>query len=156
MALNPSFILGIGAAVFATTAVFAAGHGGNPAVQARQAHMQLYAHNLGTLGAMAKGSVEFDAAAAQGAADNLHALATMNQSSYWLPGTSNDDLGDETRAMAAIWADGSTIGAASQAMIDGATAMQAAAGTLEGVQGAMGAVGGACGGCHKAFRAPNS
>ena len=35
-------------------------------------------------------------------------------------------------------------------------AMQAAAGTLEGVQAAMPALGGACGSCHEAFRAPAS
>ena len=38
----------------------AGGHGGNPAVKARKAHMQLYAHNLGILGGMAKGEVEYD------------------------------------------------------------------------------------------------
>jgi len=156
MALNRSLIIGVSAAVFATTAVFAESHGGNPAVKARTAHMQLYAHNLGTLGGMAKGAMDFDAGAAQAAADNLLALATMNQRSYWLPGTSNADLGEETRALSAIWADGSTIGTAAKAFVDGATAMQAAAGTLEGVQGAIGGVGKACGGCHKAFRAPDS
>ena len=43
------------AAVVLGTAVSAGGHGGNPAVKARQAHMQLYGFNLGALGAMAKG-----------------------------------------------------------------------------------------------------
>lgn len=156
MAFNRSIVIGVSAAVFAATAVFAGSHGGNPAVKARKAHMQLYAHNLGALGGMAKGEIDFDAGAAQAAADNLLTLVTMNQSSYWLPGTSNDELGEETRALPAIWADGSTIGAASKAMVDAATAMQAAAGSLEGIQGAIGAVGKSCGGCHKPFRAPNS
>ena len=58
------------------------------AINARQAQMTLYSHNLGTLGAMAKGDIEYDAAAAQAAADNLAALSTMSQTGFWLPGMS--------------------------------------------------------------------
>ena len=127
----------------------------DPAVKARKAHMDLYAFNLGTLGAMAKGSVDFDAAAAQAAADNLVALTSVNQMAYWLPGTSNADM-EGTRALPAIWAEGSDVGDKAKALVDAAMAMQAGAGSLDGVRGAMGAVGGACGGCHKAYRAPDS
>lgn len=42
------------AAVTLASMAFADGHADvNPAVTARQAHMQLYAHNLGILGGMA-------------------------------------------------------------------------------------------------------
>ena len=34
------------------------------AIKARQAHMQLYAFNLGTLGGMAQGKIDYDADAA--------------------------------------------------------------------------------------------
>ena len=74
----------------------AGGHGGNPAVKARKSHMQLYAHNLGILGAMAKGEAEYNADAASAAAGNLAAMTQLNQMSYWPQGTSTDDLGDET------------------------------------------------------------
>ena len=154
MALNRHIISGLAIVALTATAVFAASHGGNPAVKARKAHMALNGNNAGVLFGMAGGKRDYDAGAAQAAADNLLALATMNQMAYWPPGSSTDDLGDETRALAAIWADGSDIGAKAGAMVDAATAMQAAAGSLEGVQGAIGALGDACNACHKAFRAP--
>ena len=40
--------------------------------------MQLYAFNISHLGAMAKGEVDYDAAAASAAANNLAALAALN------------------------------------------------------------------------------
>lgn len=122
------------------------------AVKARQAHMQLYAHNLGVLGGMARGNAEYDAGAAQAAAANLAALSQLNQMSYWMPGTSNAEL-EETRALPAIWEDGSDIGAKSQGLVEAAMQMEAAAGEgLESLQGAMQALGGACGACHKVYR----
>ena len=156
MALNRNVFLGLTAAALTATAVFASSHvtPGQQAAKARQAQMQLQAFNLGTLGAMAKGAVPFDAVAAQAAADNLVSLSSMNQMGYWLPGSSNADM-EGTKALPAIWADGSDVGAKAKALADAAMAMQAAAGSLEGVQGAIGAVGGACGACHKAYRQPN-
>ncbi len=156
MSFKRNVILGLGAAAVAATMVVAGGHGGNPAVTARKAHMQLYAHNLGILGGMAKGEVEFNADAAQAAADNLASLASFNQMSYWPQGTSNAELGDETRTLPAVWANMEDAMAKGNAMVEAANAMQAAAGSLEGVQGAIGQVGGACGACHKAYRAPNN
>ena len=47
----------------------------NPVVEARQSLMHLYAFNLGLLGGMAKGEIEYDAEAAGAAASNLAALA---------------------------------------------------------------------------------
>ena len=138
-------------------ASFAGGHGGNPAVKARQSHMQLYAHNLGVLGGMAKGEVEYNADLASAAAGNLAALTKLNQMSYWTPGTSSNDLGDETRALPAIWEEG---GFAKAMEIGGALA--AAAGELAAVAGngqeaigpALGPVGRQCGACHEAFQKP--
>ena len=153
-----SRILATGAlAALAGTMVFAEAHNTPEAmaIKARQSHMQLYAYNLGTLGNMAKGTVEFNADAAQGAANNLAALATLNQMSYWRPGTSNADS-DKTKALPAIWAEGSDVGTKAKGLVEATMAMQGAAGTLEGVQASIGAVGGACGACHKAFRQPDS
>ncbi len=156
MSFKRNAIIGCAAAALAATAVFAGGHGGNPAVKARKAHMQLYAHNLGILGAMAKGEAEYNADAAQGAADNLAALTMLNQASYWPAGTSTAELGEETRALPVGWENMDDAMAKGNAMAEAAMAMKAAAGSLEGVQGAIGAVGGACGGCHKVYRQPDS
>ena len=49
-------------------------------IAARQGIMAYRALQLGTLGAMAKGEVDYDAAAAQKAADNLMASVTLDGS----------------------------------------------------------------------------
>ena len=49
------------------------------AVKARQATMQLYAFNLGILGNMAKGSMDYNADVATEAAGNLVKLSSQNQ-----------------------------------------------------------------------------
>lgn len=125
------------------------------AANARKAHMDLYSHNLGILGAMAKGSVDYDMDAATGAADNLAALAVMDQSSYWLPNSSNADM-ENTRALPAIWENGADVGAKATALVEATMAMKEAAGSLDGVRASIGDVGKACGACHKAYRAPDN
>lgn len=144
------------AGMFATTAIgqddidpaFAS------AIDARQSHMRLNSFNLGLLGAMAKGEIEYDAGAATAAAENLAALARMDEARYWLPGTDMETLGKErTEALAAIWADGSEIGDRAKGMTDASAAMAAAAGDgLDSLRGAMGPLGKACGACHKDYR----
>ncbi len=150
-------ILALACSAAVAGSAFAGGHGGNPAVKARKAHMQLYAFNLGTLGAMAKGEVEYDAAAASAAAGNLAAVASLNQRAYWVPGTSSDDLPDESRALPAIWEEGSKAGEIGASFAEAAAALAAVAGDgREAMAGAIGAVGKGCGDCHKAYRAPNN
>lgn len=122
------------------------------AVKARQAHMQLYSFHLATLGGMAKDEIAYDAATAQTAADSLAALASLSQAGYWLPGSDNESI-EKTRALPAIWADGSDVGAKGQAFVDAALAMQIAAGTdVDALKAAMGPLGGSCGACHKSYR----
>jgi cytochrome c556 len=133
---------------------FAAAHGGNPAVKARQAHMQLYSHNLGILGGMAKGEIEYSADAAQAAADNLVALSGLNEASYWVAGTSRDDLGEETRALPGVFAPGEV----EEHMAEVHEAAMAVAAVASNGQDALGPVlgplGQACGSCHEEYRAP--
>jgi len=125
------------------------------AANARQAHMQLYNFNAGLLFMMAKGDVEYDADAAQGAASNLAAQSRMNQSRYWPQGSDNAALGDATRALPAIWTSESKAGEYGMALADAATAMDAAAGQgLDALRGAIGAVGKACTSCHEDYRKP--
>lgn len=122
------------------------------AAKARQSHMQLYSFNLATLGGMAKDEIAYDVAAAQTAADNLAALASLSQAGYWLPGSDNESI-EKTRALPAIWAEGSDIGMKGQAFVEAVMAMQVAAGAdVDALKAAMGPLGGACGACHKSYR----
>ncbi|MEP2530531.1 cytochrome c [Shimia sp.] len=133
---------------------FADGHV-DAAIKARQSQMQLYAFNLGALGAMAKGAVAYDAEAATAAASNLAAVAMLDQSMLWPAGS--DSGAAKTRAKAEMWSNYPDVMAKGKALSDAAVAMQAAAGTdLDSLRGAMGAVGGACGACHKVYREPES
>lgn len=124
------------------------------AVKARQAQMTLYSFNLGLLGGMAKGNIDYDADAASAAARNLAALSQLDQSRLWPQGSDNAALGVETtEALPAIWEAGSTAGEKGMALATAAIAMeQAAGGGLESLQGAMNAVGKSCGGCHETYR----
>lgn len=155
-------ILAVMSAVLVSAGAFALadGHADDKqraaAVKARTSQMHLYSFNLATLGAMAKAEIPYDAEAATAAADNLAALASMNQRGYWLPGTDNASM-EGTRALPAIWAEGSDVGAKAGAFVAVVTAMKAAAGTdLSALQTAMGPLVDSCGACHKSFRAPKN
>ncbi|WP_194095410.1 cytochrome c [Marivivens aquimaris] len=124
----------------------------NPAVSARQAHMDLLAFNLGTLGNMARERIEYDAEAASAAAANLVALTSIDQSAYWVEGTDADTL-MESHALPAIWENMDDFEAKTAALHDAAMAMEEAAGVdLASLQGAMGGLGQGCGGCHQLYR----
>ncbi|SFM15000.1 c-type cytochrome [Shimia aestuarii] len=136
-------------------AAFADGHV-NAAIKARQAQMQLYAFNIGQLGAMAKGEMDYDAAVASAAANNLLTLTKMDQSAMW-PGGSDSMSVDGTRAKPDMWDNFPDVMAKGKALGDAAMAMQAAAGGgLDSLRGAMGALGGSCSSCHKPYREPES
>ena len=127
------------------------------AVKARQATMDLYAYNLGLLGAMAKGEVEYDAASATGAASNLAKLTSMDQSTLWMPGTDNETLGDATRALPAIWQEGSKAGEIAMELATASAAMEEMAGQgLDQLRAGMGPIGKACGACHDDYRQPSN
>lgn len=146
-------------AVTATGALWAESHANQAAmaaIKARQAQMQLYSFNLGVLGAMAKGDVDYDAGAATGAAENLAALSKLNQAAYWPQGSDADSV-EGTRALPAMWQNFPDVMEKGQALAAAADGMVTAAGTdLEALRGQIGAVGGACAACHKAYRAPNN
>lgn len=151
-----SHFLATAALCLATTAAPAlAQDAAAAAVKARQAHMQLYQFNLAMLGGMARGTLDYNAERARGAAANLAALTTLNQRAYWLPNTAVGEV-EGSRSLPAIWEAGSTAGDKSAAMAEAATALAAVAGDgLEALQAAMRPVGGACGDCHRAYRQRN-
>jgi cytochrome c556 len=124
------------------------------AVNARQAVMKLRVFYIGQLGAMAKGKVAYDANKAQRAADSLLALANLDGSAMWPPGSGNDKLGDKTRALPAIWGPKSDIGSKAKALGAAVAELAKSAGSgIEGLRGSIGPVGKSCGGCHKPYRA---
>lgn len=125
------------------------------AITARQSHMQLYTFHLATLGGMAREQIPYDADAASVAADSLVALSQLSQAGYWLPGSDSESV-EGSRALPAIWEEGSEAGAIGGRFAEAALAMQAAATTdLDALKAAMGPLGGACGDCHRSYRQSN-
>lgn len=123
-------------------------------VKARQGFFQLISFELGGLGAMAKGDVEYDAEVASAHAADLAALTSLHITDYFAPGTSNEDLPGKTRALPVIWED---MGGFTE-KLDGLTAAvanmsEAAGGGLDALRPAMGQLGGACKACHDNYRA---
>ena len=145
-----ALILTAAAALTLATVAPAGGHSdADPAVAARHAQMQLFSFNLAILGNMAQGKADYDAAAAQAAADNLAAVSGMDVSAYWAEGTA-----EGSRALPAIWENLDDFMAKNAAVNTAAVAMAAVAGTdLESLQTAMGDLGGTCSACHREYRA---
>ncbi len=146
--------LGVAAISAASTAVFADGHL-EKAVKARKGFMQVVAFNLGPLGAMAKGEMDYDPDLATTLAKNLEVLASMNTGAMWPAGSDNAALGeDKTRALPAAWAADSKVMDAHGAWTKASADLAAAAGNgLDALKPAVGAVGKSCGGCHDDYRA---
>lgn len=120
----------------------------HPAVVARHAHMQLLAHNIGVLGGMAQGKMDYDAEQAQAAANSLAAVAGLSQQGYWPEGTA-----EGTRALPAIWDNMDDYMSKNDDLAMAAAAMADVAGTdLASLQGAMGNLGGTCSACHREYR----
>lgn len=124
-------------------------------IKARKAVMQLYSFNLGTLGAMAKGNMPYDAKKAQAAADNLNAAANMKNGAMWPKGSDNVALGKRTRAKPEAWTKYPMVAEQGKALKAAAAKMAAVAGNgLDSVKANMKAIGQSCGACHKIARGP--
>lgn len=126
------------------------------AIEGRQGLMDVYSFYLSVVGDMAKGNTEYNPEAAQNAADNLLAAASMKNGPMWPEGSGNDNIefGEMTRALPEIWTTYPEIGQKGAALIEALEEFQQVAGTgLENLQTGMGPVGKACKGCHEEFRA---
>jgi len=146
------------AAGLAAGIVVAQDRGGpyDAAITARQSHMRLYAHNLGILGAMAKGVLPYDADLARSAASNLAALASLDQRTYWPQGSDSFSF-DYTRALPKLWDNIPDAIRKGQDLAAATAAFAKTAGDgLEAVQAGLGKVGGACKACHKEYRKPQN
>ena len=145
------------ALVAATSYSLAQDEGLLKAAKARQSVMQLYSFNLGKLGAMVKGEMDYDADQAKIAADNLVAAASIRQDAMWPEGTAMEDAGMEgkTWAKKAAWDTYPEVANKHKALQEAAAKMaEAAGGGVDAIKAAIGGVGGSCKGCHDDFRAP--
>lgn len=123
-------------------------------VGARQGQFKVMAVNLGVLGGMARGQMDYDAEMAQAAADNIVTVTSLDQRFFWPEGSDNVML-DTTRAEAPIWDDNADFLAKWSDAGEAAIALQAvAADGQEGLGAAVGALGGACKACHDDYRGP--
>lgn len=124
----------------------------NPAIAQRQGQFQLYLHNLAVLGGMAQGRMDYDAAMAQTAADNLFHITRHDQSRLWPEGTDSASV-METRAKPEIWENLDDFTAKFVDLQDAAVSLQTVAGDgLDALRPAVGALGGTCGACHEVYR----
>ena len=115
--------------------------------------MRIMTLNLGALGAIAKGEVEYDAASAQAAADNLVTISNVNQRFNWPEGSSQFDTAN-TRAKPEIWENLDDMIAKWEDFGSSAQKMQIAAGDgPDAIRSAIGAIGGTCKACHERYRA---
>lgn len=123
------------------------------AIKARKAVMSLYAWNLGQLGAMAKGDMDYDPEAAKTAAENLRVLVTMNNGAVWPQGSDSTALPGQTRAKVEAWTTYPESAEIGKSLAEAAIAMaEVADGGVENIQANIGAVGKSCKACHDKFR----
>ncbi|MFZ5963776.1 c-type cytochrome [Thalassococcus sp. BH17M4-6] len=124
--------------------------------KARQGQFRIMAINLGILGGMAKGEVEYNAEEAQAAADTLVAVSMIQQGPHWPEGSDEMSI-DGTRALPAIWDNFDDFLSKWEGFGTQAAAMAEVAGTgQEAIGPALGKVGGACKACHDDYRASDN
>ncbi len=124
-------------------------------IKARQALMQTYKFNIGILGAMAKGKMDYNAEKATRAAKNLNLAAMVDQSDMWPEGSdlTNKDIKVKTTAKLEAWTTMPKVVDAHKKFAGAADQLAAAAGGgLDGLRKAIGPVGKSCKGCHDDFR----
>jgi cytochrome c556 len=124
-------------------------------INARQSVMTLYGYNLGLLGAMAKGTMPYDAKIAKEAAQNLLSVSQMKNSTMWPAGSDLDapGLANKTAAKANMWSSFPEVGEKHQTLSKNLTNMSLVAGDgVEAIRANIGSVGKACKACHEEFR----
>lgn len=121
-------------------------------VKARQGVMAIIAVNLGILGDMARGNTEYNAEAAQAAANSLAGVSMVDFPGLFVEGS---DMGnyDGTKATMAIWDDAAGFAAEWANIQAAAPALAAVAGNGAAEMGAaLGGVGSTCRACHSSYR----
>lgn len=132
-------------AALIATATLAHAEVTNPAVKARMDAMGAIGGSMKTLGGMAKGSMEFDAAQAQAAIDTIAENAAMVPALF-----EANETDPESEAAPAIWTNWDDFLMKSNALT---TAAQGVTITDQASIGAaMGAIGGTCKACHSDYK----
>lgn len=124
-------------------------------IEARQSLMQLTRFNLSVLGAMVKGEREYDPELAAATAQNMKALAKMDNMAMWPKGSDNaaDGLKEHTDALPAVFIDHEALMMKQEAWVDASTLLAANAGKgKDELRKVLGAVGKSCKGCHDDFK----
>jgi len=123
-------------------------------IKARQGVMWTIALNLGTLGSMAKGEMDYDAAKATAAGESIHGVSMVHLATLF-PEGSDGGMNDGTTAKDTIFSD--TAGFEEKWAALGMAAEKAAAEAGNGKDAlgpVMGALGGTCKACHETYRIP--
>ncbi|MGI9483194.1 MAG: c-type cytochrome [Hyphomicrobiales bacterium] len=118
-------------------------------IATRQALMKNVGAAMKVAGAMMKGQMEYDAAAAE------LAMRTINSSALGFPAffPDNSKTGGDTEAAPAIWEDMAGFNKISaQFAADTAAAADAAKGGMDSFKGAFGKMAGNCKACHEKYR----
>ncbi len=122
-------------------------------VKARQGNMTMMGLNVGVLVGMARGDAEYDAETAQAAADNLVAMASIDQRFHWPEGTDNMTLVG-SRALPEIWENQADFMEKYEAFGAAAAGLSAVAGDgLDPMRAAIGPLGASCNACHDDYQA---
>lgn len=157
MSLTKKIAIGAAGLSVLASLAFADGHAKGAfenEIKVRNAQMTLYSFNLGILGAMAKGEMDYDAELAAASASNIVSASKLSMMAAWPQGSDNASV-DGTRALPAAWEKWPDIATKGQEFTAAAEKLAAVAGTdLDGLRSAIGDVGKACGACHKPYRAP--
>ncbi len=125
--------------------------GGHTPTEQRIVAMKAVGGQMRTLGGMAQGKVDYDDFAAISALEIMRNSAAVAQPLFAQPAMD----GEETRAMAAIWADGSDFNSRMDSLIAALDAAIAAEPVDVATFGPLfGAIAGNCKGCHEKYRAP--
>lgn len=126
----------------------------NKAVAARHFQMQMVGYNIGVLGAIAKGEMEFSQDMVDGAAKTLAALAAMDHAPLWIEGT-EQGAAEGSRAKPDVWTDAAGFAEKFADMEKASLALVGAA-DAAAVGAGMGALGGSCKACHETYRGPKN
>ena len=121
-------------------------------IAARQGLMQVYKYNIGILAAMAKGEAEYDAEAAQKAADNIKLVTMMDNSGLWAQGSDSESV-EGSKAKPELWSTYPKVADYSKETASAATLMADNAGQgLDALKANIGPLGKSCKTCHDDFR----